>query len=92
MHWKNNVFLRTSLFLLVVFCIVAIVTLQLEYNRLRTKRDALMDEISQAEERVNSLEEALDAPFDDDYVIKVAREKLNYRLPEEIVFYNDLVK
>ncbi|MGM9652160.1 MAG: septum formation initiator family protein [Eubacteriales bacterium] len=92
MHWKNNVFLRTSLFLLVVFCIVAIVTLQLEYNRLRTKRDALMDEISQAEERVNSLEEALDTPFDDDYVIKVAREKLNYRLPEEIVFYNDLVK
>lgn len=92
MHWKNNVFLRTSLFLLVVFCIVAIVTLQLEYNRLRIKRDALMDEISQAEERVNSLEEALDAPFDDDYVIKVAREKLNYRLPEEIVFYNDLVK
>ena len=27
---------------------------------------------------------------DDDYIIRIAKEKLNLRLPEEIIFYNDL--
>ena len=29
--------------------------------------------------------------FDDEYIIKIAREKLNLRLPEEIVYYNNLI-
>ena len=32
----------------------------------------------------------LDQTIDDDYIIKVAREKLDLHLPEEIVFYNDI--
>jgi hypothetical protein len=36
------------------------------------------------------LQAQIDAPFDRDYVIKIAKEKLNLSLPQEIIFYNDL--
>lgn len=89
-QWKNNVFLRAALLVLAIFCFVTILSLQLEYNRLKTERDALTAQIAAAQEKVDELQSALDTPFDHEYIIKFAREKLNYRLPEEIVFYNDL--
>ena len=33
----------------------------------------------------------LDTPFDKDYIIALAKDKLGYCLPDEIIFYNDLV-
>lgn len=88
--WKDNVFVRVALLALAAFCVVTILSLQLEYNRMKTERDALSAQIAEAQQKVDELQNALDTPFDDEYVIKIAREKLNYRLPEEIVFYNDL--
>ncbi len=88
---KDNVFFKLALCVLVVFCVVTIVTLQLRYNNLKQQRDVLLSEIEAANERIDAVEAALTTPFDHEYVIKIAREKLNLRLPEEIVFYNDLV-
>jgi len=91
MHqWKNNVFLRAALVFLTLFCCVTILSLQFEYNRLKEERDQLREQIAQSEERIENLQSTLSQPFDEEYIIKYAREKLNYRLPEEIVFYNDL--
>ena len=72
--------------------IVSVVRLQLDYNSLKIRRDALAEEIQATAERIEMLETTLDAPFDDEYIIKIAREKLNLRLPEEIVYYNNLVQ
>ncbi len=88
--WKNSVMLRVTMFILVLFFVFMIVHLQMEYNTLKARRTALEAEIAAAEDRIAALNSALESPFDDDYVVKVAREKLNLRLPEEIVFYNDL--
>ena len=90
--WKKSVMLRITLFILVLFSVIMIIHLQLEYNTLQAKRNALAAQVAAAEERIEALTSRLDAPFDDDYIIQVAREKLNLRLPEEIVFYNDLNK
>ena len=71
--------------------VVSIVKLQLEYNSLQVRRDALLAEIQNTGERIEMLQSSLDMPFDDEYIIKIAREKLNLRLPEEIVYYNNLI-
>jgi cell division protein FtsB len=71
--------------------VVSIVKLQLEYNSLQVRRDALLAEIQNTGERMELLQSSLDMPFDDEYIIKIAREKLNLRLPEEIVYYNNLI-
>ena len=65
--------------------------LQLEYNSLQVRRDALLAEIQNTGERMEMLQSSLDMPFNDEYIIKIAREKLNLRLPEEIVYYNNLI-
>lgn len=71
--------------------VVSIVKLQLEYNSLQVRRDALLAEIQNTGERMEMLQSSLDMPFNDEYIIKIAREKLNLRLPEEIVYYNNLI-
>lgn len=76
---------------MMVVGVVSIVKLQLEYNSLKMRRDALILEIQNTSERIEMLQSSLDTPFDDEYIIKIAREKLNLRLPEEIVYYNNLI-
>ena len=92
MHrWKNSGFFRVMIFAMMIVGVVSIVKLQLEYNSLQVRRDALLAEIQNTGERMEMLQSSLDMPFDDEYIIKIAREKLNLRLPEEIVYYNNLI-
>lgn len=88
---KNSGFFRMIVFAMMIVGVVSIVKLQLEYNSLKVRRDALLAEIQNTGERIEMLQSSLDTPFDDDYIIKIAREKLNLRLPEEIVYYNNLM-
>ena len=90
LNWTNNSFVRVAFIILMVFCLVTTLSLQLEYNRLKVEKAALEKQITDAAENVEELTYALNTPFDHEYIIRFAREKLNYRLPEEIVFYNDL--
>ena len=92
MHrFKNSGFLRVIIFAMMIVGVVSIVKLQLEYNSLQVRRDALLAEIQNIGERMEMLQSSLDMPFNDEYIIKIAREKLNLRLPEEIVYYNNLI-
>ncbi len=90
-NWKNSGFFRVLIFTFMIIGVVSIVKLQLEYNSLKMRRDVLAQEIQATSERIEMLQTTLDTPFDDEYIIKIAREKLNLRLPEEIVYYNNLI-
>ncbi|MBE6606458.1 MAG: hypothetical protein E7635_05435 [Ruminococcaceae bacterium] len=81
---------KIAIAIAVVFCVVRIVSYQIEYSSLRAQQADIQEKIEYYTERVDELENKLEAPFDDEYIIKVAKEKLNYCLPEEIIFYNDL--
>lgn len=81
---------KIAIAIAVVFCVVRIVSYQIEYSNLKAQQADIQEKIEYYTERVDELENKLEAPFDDEYIIKVAKEKLNYCLPEEIIFYNDL--
>ena len=81
-------FVRVSMLVLVVFCLVAFVTLRLKQNDLYAKERALHAEIDRMNEYINELQAEIDRPFDDDYVAEIAHEKLGLRYPQEIVFYS----
>ncbi|MBE6565322.1 MAG: hypothetical protein E7655_08630 [Ruminococcaceae bacterium] len=85
-------FIKAALIATMLFCVFTIVRQQFEFNRLKVEREALEAQIDAYELRLEKLEEEYAQPFDKEYIVKVAREKLNYRLPEEIIFYNDLAK
>ena len=84
----RNMFVRVSMLVLVVFCLVAFDTLRLKQNDLYAKERALQAEIDRMNEYINELQAEIDRPFDDDYVAEIAHEKLGLRYPQEIVFYS----
>lgn len=86
----SGFFARIALTVFIVFSIIMIVQLQLEYNELKHEKEDLQESIDDYKESIAELEYKLELPFDREYVIKVARDKLNYHLPDEIIFYNDL--
>ncbi len=91
MERKNTgVFVKLAIFALATFAVVSIVYLQLTINEERTKRDTLKAEVGALEEERDELKNQVDAPMDEEYIIDIAKEKLNLRLPEEIIFYNNL--
>ena len=89
---KLNVFVRIALVLTIVFLAVAAIKIQLEINELKEKKDTLEERKENYVFSIDKIQNDLNTPVDDDYIIRVAKEKLNLRLPEEIIFYNDLIK
>ena len=76
----------------IVFCTVTIIQMQFEFNSLKEDKAKVEQQIQLYELKIDELQSRLDEEIDEEYIMRVAREKLNYRLPEEIIFYNDLSK
>lgn len=85
----SNVIFKIAVVLFAVLCISTVVRLQLKNNSLKQEAEELRSKVEAEDDKVRELQNKLDAPFDEDYVIELAKEKLRLRLPEEIIFYND---
>ena len=84
----SSFFLKIAIVLFMVFSIVMILQLQQEFTELEKKHERLKVQIDEYEERIAELQYELDRPFDNEYIIEIARKKLNYHLPDEIIFEN----
>lgn len=84
----SSFFLKIAIVLFMVFSIVMILQLQQEFSELEKKHAQLKVQIDEYEERIAQLQYELDRPFDNEYIIEIARKKLNYHLPDEIIFEN----
>lgn len=84
----SSFFLKIAIVLLMVFSIVMILNLQQEFNELEKKHMELAQKVDDYRERIDRLQYELDRPFDNEYIIEIARKKLNYHLPDEIIFEN----
>lgn len=84
----SSFFLKIAIVLFMIFSIVMILQLQQEFSELEEKHEQLKVQIDEYEERIAELQYELDRPFDNEYIIEIARKKLNYHLPDEIIFEN----
>ena len=76
----------------ILFCTVTIIQMQFEFNALKEDKAEVEAQIKAYELKIDELQARLEEDFDTEYIMRIAREKLNFRLPEEIIFYNDLSK
>ncbi|MBQ7779891.1 MAG: septum formation initiator family protein [Clostridia bacterium] len=60
-----------------------------EQAKLNDAEAELRAQKEEFEEKIDRLKEELAHPMTDDYVMRIAREKLGYYLPDEVIFYND---
>jgi cell division protein FtsB len=89
---RTNFFIKAVVFTFIVFCTVTIISQLIESEKLSATQQELLRSISDTKEQIDELKDELARPFDDEYITKIARAKLKYHLPEEIIFYNDLIK
>ena len=92
MNRNSNVIIKLGVAAFVIIGMFTIARLEMKYNDIEMKRQELEAQYAENQEMIEELERELDAEFNDEYVIKIAKEKLNLCLPEEIIFYNDLTQ
>ena len=82
---------KLAVFFAFVFLTITYVSIQIKFNNLNEEQAALNSRIETVNDSIEALENKLNTPFDREYVISLAKEKLGYALPDEIIFYNDLI-
>ena len=87
---RTNFFIKLTVAVIIVVCLIGILRLQLQFSELNEEKKALEARLEEYNEDIEELKAEIERPFDDEYVIRVAREKLGYHLPDEIIYYNDL--
>ena len=89
---KNRFSLALKIFviLLFVFSLVFFIWSAMKYNKLLETKADKERYISELRENIDELEYLIDMPLDDEYKIRVAREKLGMCFPEEMIFYTDV--
>ena len=88
---RHSLLFNIIVVLFVFFCAMTIIKLQIEINAQGAKNNAQRQENDELRYEIDGYKDDLASPKDEGYYEKKAREKLNLRLPEEIIFYNDLI-
>jgi len=87
---ETGIFVKIAVFAFAVFAVVTLVQLQLEANELKAEINDLEQGNEELVEERDEMKNQLAGVNDEEHIIEVAKDKLNLRLPEEIIFYNDL--
>ncbi len=88
---KSNlkVLFRCGMIAIVVVSLCTFVSGVMIYNANREKIKELEQQIEDKQEQVDELQFLLDSPFDFDYIVRIAREKLRLHFPDETIFHKD---
>ena len=82
--------IRIFLILLFVFAIAFFLWSLMRYNEIMDQKEENDARIEQMAEDNARLRYLVEAPLDDAYKIRIAREKLGMCFPDEIVFYTEM--
>ena len=89
---KNTLYTLFKVFvaLLFVFALVFFLWSVMKYNKLLEEKEDKANYISELKEEIDELEYLVEMPLDDEYKIRIAREKLGMCFPDEMIFYTDV--
>lgn len=77
------------LIFLLVFALIYFLWSLMQYNEAMEDKIEKDEYISELKDEIQRLEYMVDAPLDDEFKIRVAREKLGMCFPDEIIFYGE---
>lgn len=91
-HHRSNLFLRAAVALLVVFLVISIVDMQIQFTNLSARKQKLQKEVIEVKDDIAELEIEIQQAKEmtDEYIARVAIDKLGYRYKDDMVFYNDV--
>ena len=86
---KVNMIVRIFLGFLLVFAIVYFLWSLMQYNDAMKTKEEKQAYVDSLKDEIQRLEYMVDAPLDDEFKIRIAREKLGMCFPDEIIFYSN---
>jgi cell division protein FtsB len=87
---KVNMIVRIFLGFLLVFAIVYFLWSLMQYNDAMKTKEEKQAYVDSLKDEIQRLEYMVDAPLDDEFKIRIAREKLGMCFPDEIIFHTGL--
>jgi cell division protein FtsB len=75
--------------LLLVFAVAYFLWSLMQYNEAMDKKAEKEIYLAELKNDIQQLEYMVDAPLDDEFKIRIAREKLGMCFPDEIIFYGE---
>ena len=87
---NGNIMVKFAFLCVLVILVFAVVNMQMQLSELRESKKQLEDSLQRVTDVIEEATIRLNTPLSDEYIECVAREKLGYRKPGEIIFYNDL--
>lgn len=88
---KSKVYVAVFAFLVffLIFAVVYFLWSLMQYNEAAEKKQEKEAYVIELKNEIQKLEYMLEAPLDDEFKIRIAREKLGMCFPDEIIFYSD---
>lgn len=86
---RSNAVTKAAFVCVLVFLVVWVIDLQMQIKEKSEEKAQIEAEVQQLEDDINELTIRLNTPISDEYIERVAREN-GFRMPNEIVFYNDV--
>ena len=84
------VVIRVFLALLFIFALAFFIWSIMKYNEIMEEKEEKEKYIVELNNEIDRLEYLVDAPLDDAYKIRIAREKLGMCFPDEIIYHTEL--
>lgn len=75
--------------LLLVFSVVYFLWSLMQYNEAMDKKEEKEQYVAELKDDIQRLRYMVDAPLDDEFKIRIAREKLGMCFPDEIIYYGE---
>ena len=88
---KHSFLFNIIITMFIFFCSFSIIKLLINNNAQLAENERLRAENERIRYENDEFTNKLNTPVDDDYIKRLGNEKLDLRLPEEIIFYNDLI-
>ena len=86
---KAHTAIAIFLALLLIFSIVYFLWSLMKYNEAMDVKEENEEYIADLKDDIQRLEYMVDAPLDDEFKIRIAREKLGMCFPDEIIYYGE---
>lgn len=90
MRKKTGFFVKLALVTIIFFLVISIVDKNITLNELKKEQEELEQEYQLYTLRVDRLESQLEEEVTEETIKRIAKEKLNLREPDDLIFANDL--
>ena len=87
---QTSLAVKAALGGILIVLFISVINMQVNLNTLREERAELEEQLADIRDDIQETNYRLSEETDAEYIERYAREKLGYRYPNEILFYNDI--